>query len=305
MRDIVLTGLPTRAVFGPKHLRVELRDIGPEHLIDSFMQETVDRVPSQRTIIEIEKADLPEFKPEASPKGLIFHVARCGSTLVSQLLRLHEQLVIYPEPAPVNDIFYSRHGVSRSDQVGALRAVAACFARHAGKPYVLKLSSWNSLFCGVLVEAFPSTPWAFCVRDPVEVCVSLIQRRPAWVQNPTLFPEIIDPHEPCGTIEDHVARFYAAFCKSIGKLDSSLGKLIRYEALPAAVWTDLTSHFGIMIDDRIKERMSAKSRAYSKAPVGEEKKFVGDGAKKRTAASPELHRAVDILARPELEKLLA
>ncbi len=41
--------------------------------------------------------------------GIVFHVSRCGSTLVSQLLKQHVGVVVYAEPLPVNEILLPPH----------------------------------------------------------------------------------------------------------------------------------------------------------------------------------------------------
>lgn len=304
MEDIHQVGLPVRAALGPNGLLVALRDIGPEQLHDPFLQETIKRVPARQVAVEIPKAELRDA-PESAPAGVIFHVARCGSTLVSQLLKQHEQVVVYAEPAPFNELLVPPHKWERAELVAAVRELGAFFSRHARKPYVLKLTSWNTLFCDIVADAFPSTPWVLCIRDPVEVCVSLLQHRPGWLRDPRLFADVVDPTQSSRSPEEHVARLYAAFCREVGRLDSARGKLVAYEALPEAVWDVVGPHFGLSIGDQLKARMSAASTTYSKSPVGKATKFAPDDATKRAAASPELRRAIDILVVPELERLNA
>ena len=104
-----------------------------------------------------------------------------GSTLISQSLKHLDNLVVYAEPQPVNEILVPPHRWPRADLVAALRTLGDAFARHAGRPYVLKLSSWNTLFCDIITEAFPETNWVLNLRDPVEVGVSLQRQPPGWL----------------------------------------------------------------------------------------------------------------------------
>lgn len=307
MQDIHQIGLPTRAVLGPTGLHLELRSIEPEQLHDPFLQQTVTRVPAQQVRIEVPKGDLDKTSSTTAPAGLIFHVARCGSTLASQLLKHHEQIVVYSEPLTFNEILVPPHKWDRAELVEAVRMLGAFFARHAQKPYVLKFSSWNTLYCDLVAEAFPATPWALCIRDPVEVCVSLLDRPPGWMRDsasaPHLFARIVDPTQSCRMREDYCARVYAAFCEAVGRMDIKRGKLIHYEALPDAVWDDLGPHFGLSIDDQLRQLMSEASRRYSKSRVGQTTEFIPDDAKKRASASSVLRRSVDAIARPALERL--
>ena len=308
MQQIESICLPVRAALHPTGLYLELREIGPEQLHDPFMQETIQRVPARQTVVQILKEDLGRASPNSAPAGLIFHVGRCGSTLASQLLKHHEQVVVYSEPLPVNDILVPPRKWDRAELVGALRSLGDILAQHAKKPYVLKLTSWNTLYCDIVTDAFPSTPWALCIRDPLEVCVSLLQQRPGWLRDAGsrshLFASIVDPEQTCRTPEDYLARLFAAYCRAIGSLDSKRGKVIPYNTLPEAVWNTLAPHFGLSIGDQAKSLMSAASRAYSKSRVGNGVVFVPDGTKKRAAASPELRLAVDTYALPALERLV-
>ena len=71
---------------------------------------------------------------DTAPAGIIFHVARCGSTLISQSLKQLGTLAVYAEPQPVNEILVPPHQWPRADMVAAIRALGSAFARHAGGP---------------------------------------------------------------------------------------------------------------------------------------------------------------------------
>jgi hypothetical protein len=306
--DIHRTGLPTRVALAPNSLHLELRDISSGELSDPFMQETIKRVPAQHVRVEIPRRQLNEVGPNAAPAGLIFHVARCGSTLASQLLKLHPGVVVYAEPLPFNEILVPPHKWDRAGLVGALRTLGAAFARHAARPYVLKFTSWNTLFCDVVTDAFPDTPWALCVRDPVEVCVSLLEHGPGWLRETgpaaDVFRPVIDQTRVSRTREEYIARAYAALCAAPARLETGRGVFIRYEGLPEAVWDVLAPHFAIPVDDHLRRRMWDASSGYSKAPAGEVRTFVSDAARKKAAASPQLLESVRMHARPALEHLI-
>ncbi|HZF17992.1 MAG TPA: hypothetical protein VE046_18845 [Steroidobacteraceae bacterium] len=299
--------LPARAVLRPDGLYLALRDVGREELRDAFMQETVVRTAASESIVHIARGDIGKAAPDPSPAGLIFHVGRCGSTLISQLLKQHEPLVVYAEPLPVNEILVPPHSWPRHEVVGALRSLGDALARHARGPYVLKLSSWNTLFCDMLVEAFPDSPWILSLRDPVEVGVSILSQRSGWLWDPNgpagHFASIVDPDRASRSPEDYVARLYGAFCMAAARLDPRRGRLVRYDALPSAVWEFVAPHFSIAIDERQRQRMAQAARNNSKAPPGKAVQFVRDDATKQAAASAELRQAIESFAQPHLEQL--
>ena len=299
-------GLPVRAKLDTSGLHVALADIAPGELGDPFLQETVQRVQPAQALAHVPSAELGRAPASSAPAGLIFHVARCGSTLASQLLKLNDELVVYSEPLAINEVLVPPHTASRADLVAALRTLGGFFAGHAGRPYVLKLTSWNTLFCDLVAEAFPQTPWALCLRDPLEVCVSLQQARPGWLRGDTgeLFAPLVDPGQVARSHEERLARVYAAFCEAAGRLDPARGLLVPYEALPGAVWNSLAPHFGLPQAEASRQRMAAAAQTYSKSPIGRATAFVPDDERKRSAASTELRRAVDALARPAYQALV-
>jgi hypothetical protein len=307
MHEIQGVWLPVRAALHPTGLYFALRQIDPEELQDAFMQETITRIPAPETIVHITKDDIGKAASDTAPAGLIFHVARCGSTLISQLLKKHDNLVVYAEPLPVNEILLPPHKWPRHELVAALRSLGVALARHARKPYVLKFSSWNTLFCDILAEAFPDSPWVLSLRDPVEVGVSLLSQPPGWLRDskgPTSqFSRFVDPDGTSRSPEDYVARLYGAFCQATARLDPRRGKLVPYEALPAAVWEIVAPHFSLSIDDQQRQRMAKAARTYVKAPLGKAMEFARDDAMKQAAASAGLRQAVDSFARPQLGHL--
>jgi hypothetical protein len=296
-------GLPVRAGLAATGLYLALRRIGRDQLQDAFMQETVARVPAQERIVHVARDGVGWAPRDSAPVGVIFHVARCGSTLLSQSLKRLGGLVVYAEPQPVNEVLAPPHKWPRADLVAALRTLGGAFARHARGPYVLKLSSWNTLYCDVVAEAFPQTPWVLSLRDPVEVGVSLLASPPGWFQAAGLIAQV-DPGHAAKSREEFVARAYGAFCTAAAKLDAGRGRLAPYESLPAAVWEIVAPHFSLSIDPAQRERIAESARRHAKAPVGSVAEFTSDVAAKQDAASAELRRAIDSLARPQLERLM-
>jgi hypothetical protein len=227
--------------------------------------------------------------------------------LISQGLKTLDDLVVYAEPLPVNEILLPPHKWPRQELVGALRSLGAAFARHARKPYVLKFTSWNTLYCDILADAFPASPWVLSFRDPVEVGVSILDDLPGWLKESTdltrHLSDLVEPDGPSKSREEYIARLYGAFCNAVGRLDAGRGKLVPYEALPSAIWEIVAPHFALSIDSRQRNRIADAVRNYSKAKVGMATTFVPDVAMKQAAASDGLRRAIDSFARPPLERL--
>lgn len=299
--------LPARAALHPTGLYLALRDIAAAELQDPFMQETVLRVAAPEAYVQVARGDLGKADPRTAPAGLVFHVARCGSTLVSQLLKQHGAAVVYAEPLPVNEILLPPQAWPRSELVAALRSLGDAFARHARAPYVLKLSSWNTFYCDIVADAFPATPWVLCVRDPVEVGVSLLDQPPGWLRDAagaeSPFAPLVDPGGKARSPEERIAGLYGAFCDAASRLDPARGKIVHYDVLPAAVWEVVAPHFGLPVDAPRRQRMTDAARRDAKAPVGAVTPHASDVARKQSAATTALRHAMDASARPRLARL--
>lgn len=300
-------GLPVRSALDASGLHLAFADIPPTELQDPFLHETVQRLPRPLSIVHTPTEQLGDVGPDAAPAGLIFHVARCGSTLVSQMLKQHRDLVVYAEPLAVNELLMPPHTGSRAHRVAALRTLGARFAAHAGRRYVLKLSSWNTLFCDLVAEAFPQTPIALCVRDPLEVAVSLQQSVPGWLR---------DDHAPrfLGTVplvqqarqlDERIAHFLASFFAA-GATHLAMPRtlLVPYATLPGSVIDRLAPHFGLALDGDVRQRMAASTQRHAKSGTGQDGRFVPDTELKRAAASAPLRRAIDEWAQPSYRALL-
>lgn len=300
--------LPVRAALQPDGLYLALRGIPRTELRDPFMQETVRRVAAPESIVRIGRDEVGRAPAAAAPAGLVFHVARCGSTVVSQLLR-ELGAAVYAEPLPVNELLLPPQAWPRAELIAALRSLGAAFASHAGGRYVLKLSSWNTLFCELVTEAFPRTPWVLCIRDPVEVAVSLLAQPPGWLreseEHARRVYRVIQPDGAPRSAEERVARVYGAFCEAAARLDRGPGRLLPYESLPASVWEVAAPHFSLAAGATERQRMAEAARRYSKSPVGRAAPWADDSARKRAGATGVLLAALDEYARPPLARLMS
>ena len=299
--------LPARAALHPTGLYFSLREIRPAELQDPFMQETVARIPARESVVRVAREDVGRGTAGTGPAGIVFHVARCGSTLVSQLLKQHVGLVVYAEPLPVNEILLPPAKWPRAEIVAALRSLGAAFERHARKPWVLKLTSWNTLLCDLVAEAFPSSPWVLCLRDPLEIAVSLLRQPAGWIWDEAgpaaPFAKLIDPGGASRSREEYVAHTLGALCEAASRLDPARGSLVDYTSLPSAVWERVAPHFAQQVDATVRARMLHAASMDSKAPVGRPERFAADAEAKQQAATDGLRRAVDAFARPPFEAL--
>jgi hypothetical protein len=231
---------------------------GSRRFIEPFFGDTVRTAlqnPFARAFrqeTQLEAGDTP------APAGFIFHMSRCGSTLVAQMLAAVPDNTVISEAPPVDEAI-------RSGRADWVRFILAAF----GAKFI-KLDAWHIHNLPLIREAFPETPWVFLYRDPLEVLAS--QLRSPGMQ---ALPGAMDPailglrQEDITTLgrEKWCVRVLAGFCQSALLFrDDPHGMFLNYRELPGAVWGRLAKHFGISFSDSELTRMCAAASFDAKTP---------------------------------------
>jgi len=230
-------------------------------------------------------ADL-DREPSLEPAGMIFHLSRCGSTLVSRLLGTLPGVVVLAEPGPLNAVV-GLDGVDEATVVRLVRLVVRALGRvRLGdeRQLVLKCTSWNIRRREILSAAFPGVPWVWVQRDPAHVLASLLADPPGWLNAPVR--------------AEIAARALGSMLEAALESESAQRLCVDYDDLPDAVWQRVAPHFGLDIDQAAIARMTAESRFYSKDPTG--RPFVG---KPGHPVTDEMRSAAKLFAEPSYRAL--
>lgn len=109
------------------------------------------------------------------PAGFVFHEARVGSTLFSNMLQTLPNSTSYSESSPPMDFMSRGQEVPREERIKALRVIIRAMGRvpHLQNLF-FKFQSGAVAHMDLVVDAFPDTPWVFLKREPVEVMASLL-----------------------------------------------------------------------------------------------------------------------------------
>lgn len=122
---------------------------------------------------------LPDWAAQVEaipPTAIIFHVSRCGSTLVTQLLSQQLGNIVLSE-VPLFDALL-RQGKTQNtmaDHLPLLGAAVALYGakRNAEQQYLfIKTDSWHIQFYEELRQLYPQTPFVLLYRRPDEVLYS-------------------------------------------------------------------------------------------------------------------------------------
>jgi len=244
---------------------------------------------------------LPEWlrvHPPLQPSGLIFHMSRCGSTLVSQMLAVSERNIVISEASPIDAVVRARQvraDLGEDEQARWLAWIVGALGqpRRGERRCFVKLDCWHTLALPLFRRAFPSVPWVFLYRDPVEVLVSQLRMPGTQMLAQGIGPDLYGlarSYGP-GSAEDYYARVLAEVCKPVVRHYSEGGGLpVNYRELPDAVATAILPHFGVECGELDRAAMAQVIPRDAKTPS---LPFAPDSGEKQQAATQATRASAD------------
>jgi hypothetical protein len=299
------------------HGQIELVDLSSATFEEPFFRDTIERMrrerPDQLPIV----ADLPNFLLRAgscqvSPDAFVFHVGRCGSTLLTNMLVRGGDYIAVKEPDIVNELA-AAWLMSTDELRRQVELVTATVLRillgaiDSPQRRILKLAAWNVQMATALLRIFPGTAAAFVFRSPYETVASQLHRPPAWIDiidaprstQCRYLPSIIQI--PDGERLSPTILFAHAWRSAVEAARSvPEGRLvyIGYDNLveePALTLRQLLHDWGRPHDDDVLAQMLAVRSIYSKDPDGREH-FDPRGSHSRPELSMTQRSEVDAVA---------
>jgi hypothetical protein len=298
--------LPIRAGWQGAELFIHWAYFGERPLRDPFFEGDVrsclftpfNRLIRYVTPIETLAAWL-KTRPHLEPSGFIFHMSRCGSTLVSQMLAALPSNIVVSEASPIDTVVQAnrwRPELSEDRQAGWLHSIIGALGQKRSgneQRYFVKLDCWHTLALPLFRRAFPAVPWVFLYRDPVEVLVSQLrmpgtQMIPGGV-GPNLYG--LERSYGPGSAEDYYAQVLAKVTEpAVAHYASGGGLLVNYRQLPDALFTAILPYFGVPCGEADRAAMAEAARYDAKTPTFE---FEPDSGAKQQAATPTARAAAD------------
>jgi gluconate kinase len=255
-------------------------------------------------------AERHEVRPGLQPTGFIFHMSRCGSTLISQMLAALPRTVVISEASPIDAVLRAHFRVpvlTDDERIDWLRwVVSALGQRRRGdeKHFFIKLDCWNTLALPLISRAFPGVPWIFSYRNPVEVMVSQLKRRGAHLVPGVIEPSLFGLSDDSIFVmqpEEYCARVLAKVCEAALENHEG-GLLLNYEQLPEAMWTSIPNFFGIEYSEADIETLGRVARLDAKNPS---LRFANDTKSKNRSATDLMRDMADELVVPVYKQLEA
>jgi hypothetical protein len=197
--------IPHRVRLRGEEVRTSWAFLGAERMSDPFLHHTVSRLeaasggwPARRaTVGPSALAEALAAAPGLAPAAFVLHCSRCGSTLLCNALRAVRGTAVAAEPGALNDALLhlasaDLPAAARADGEALLRMLCMALGQQRcgdEERVVIKLSSWNVLALRThLRRVWPTVPWIFVYRDPVEVGVSQLRDPSGWMSLRTSNP---------------------------------------------------------------------------------------------------------------------
>ncbi len=226
--------------------------------------------------------------------GFIFHMSRCGSTLMAQMLSSTDRFFVLSEPTIINAILDPALDITSKKRKLLLNAIISSLVRcspSACEQVFIKFRSWNTFYLDFILKEFPDTKWLFIHRNGLEVISSVVQKPPGWLRSRKVyskyFCEILDISEDTLlniSHNEYIARILGSFCQMAKSSDSRLGLFLDYKDLKSKFMSVINKMWGIKLTDKEKQIVDDISRLYSK-DVNKIIKFESDSEEKRMAAT--------------------
>ncbi len=228
------------------------------------------------------------------PSGIIIHVTRCGSTLLTNALRGAERAVVLSE-IPIFARLFDWIGSPSQYWAGVgnnlVRPLTAVFSHYQGntapRPVVVKCGTEGLVLMRAIRMALPATPCLVLIRDPVEVLVSIAAITPAFFLESYNSPDIwrLVPPPPEVVAGGHIefwAWIIGRFCTdAIGLLDAGC-RVLDYSQITPDVLKEIAEFFNLSFSEEGERAVNEAFRLDAKHPTS---LFESDVADKRSRAS--------------------
>lgn len=229
---------------------------------------------------------LPELP---DPSGFIFHLSRCGSTLVSGCFAELEHCSVLSESPLLTDILLARH-LSLDDKKALLRLCLYLQGRPtAEQPNVIvKWNAWDIFFWELIREIWPRVPVLFLTRDPVEILASHMKHTGRHMSGDPilskLHPAFAQEHHAKTPLQQRIAILSELMRQMCIRKTEPNVQFLDYLALDPFSIILICKHFGIAIKAEDIDSLMKRFSRHSKRP---EEIFRSDADAKRRSFSPD------------------
>ncbi|MGB8194824.1 MAG: sulfotransferase [Chitinophagaceae bacterium] len=272
--------IPYKLIFEPDQALCRWLHIGDIPFSEPFFDDTILKCKSlsRQTLHVAGNIELlPDWSKQidaVAPTAFIFHISRCGSTLLSQLLGINPEHIVLSEVPFFDEILrapFKKHSQAQFQQEDKLQAAVQFYGQQRnGKEQRLfiKADSWHVFFYPMLRKLYPDVPFILLYRKPEEVIRSQQKKRGMQAVPGVIEPEVFGfKKEPVTDLDAYMARvierYLELFLEISEKDERSL--LVNYNDGMMKVMEQMADFTGIDISDDYAQ-METRCRYNAKYP---------------------------------------
>jgi hypothetical protein len=212
-----------------------------------------------------------------SPTAIIFHISRCGSTLLSQLLGLDESNIALSEVPFFDDLLrlpFKNGSYNNNIVAEFLKAAVHLYGRKRTgneKHHFIKTDSWHIHFYKSLRLLYPSVPFILLYRKPWEVVLSQRRQRGMHAVPGVIEPAIfgfsnqqINPHD----LDYYMTKVLEGYFNKmieIVQADKQI-LLVNYNEGLDNIFTKMYALLGLEIDVKMRSQLIERTLFHAKHP---------------------------------------
>lgn len=266
--------IPGRLVRTDDSVCCEWLDAGDIRFIDPFFDSTLARCRSDRPgrrVLPLHR--LHEEAAAASalmPSAFIFHVSRCGSTLLSQLFACDETAVVLSEVPLLDELLRSDFPDRDALFVSALRLLGRRRDARDAR-LVVKTDCWHLFYAATLRRLFPATPFVLLYRDPEDVIASHHRLRGMQMVPGLLAraPFAVEYDPARLTLDQYAAKVLELHYRQMIEVAAGDARslLVSYGDGFPALFERIARWMELPLDERLRARIRERSAHDGKAPL--------------------------------------
>lgn len=283
INDALKNWVPYRLLMDNDATHCQWLNLKDKKITEPFFADTISVTRenrSQRCISDL--VVLPEWAaslPSVAPSAIVFHVSRCGSTLLSQVLSLNETNIVLSEVPFLDELLrlhYKQPGADLNVIDEQLKAAVRLYGqqRTGNEQHLfIKADCWHIFFYERLRSLYPDVPFFLLYREPVEVLQSQQKKKGMQAVPGVIEPQIMGlefaDNDPM--LFDHDLYFSTVLEKIMGEFLTVVEKdnntyLLNYTQ-GAMQWLDkMASVAGFRISKEWKEQVMDRTNFHGKYP---------------------------------------
>lgn len=239
------------------------------------------------------------------PAGFIFHLSRCGSTLVSGCLAEISNTCVLSESPLLTEIMLDDSLTEKEKQylLPQLIHLQGCTSRSKYQ-VIIKWNAWDIFFWPLIRALYPKVPVVLLVRDPVEILASH-QRSAGRHMAGEKSLSHLSPAFSIGVQENMLDLRINVLDQLINKmLQVTAGNhalVVDYAQLISMKIIDIARFFGVTVTAEEREHIGRRMQVHSKE---HHRPFAGDVQQKRQSFHPDETTKINNYLRSNYQELI-